>query len=76
MSVHDQSDPYDHLSTWDSPYTPGTPMGDSLRMYEVKKSEPLIEPNYQTHSTKLPVVRIAATFILGMWGAIILGLLL
>jgi hypothetical protein len=76
MSNHDHSDPYDPLSTWDSPYTPGTPMGDSLRWYEVRKSEPLIERAHTPYTGKLPVVRIAATFILGVWGAIILGFFL
>lgn len=76
MSIHDQSDPYDPLGTWDSPYTPGTPLGDSLRWYEPRKIEPLIEPAGRPYTGKLPVRQIALTFILGVWGAIILTLIL
>jgi len=75
MSIHDHPDPYEPLSTWDSPYTPGTPLGDSARWYEFRKSEPLIEP-VKPYTGKLPVVQITITFILGIWGAIILGFLL
>jgi len=76
MSIHDHSAPHNPLGTSDSPYTPGTPSGETLRWYEFRKSEPLIERPYPAYNGKLPVARIAATFILGMWGAIILGLFL
>ncbi len=76
MSVHDHSTPHNPLGRSDSPYTPGTPSGEALRWYEFRKSEALVERPYPPYKGKLPVVRIAATFILGMWGAIILGLLL
>jgi len=76
MSLHDFSTPRNPLGQSDSPYTPGTPSGETLRWYEFRKSEPLIETPSKPYTGKIPVVRIATTFILGMWAAIILGFLL
>lgn len=76
MSIDDHQIPHGPTGNWDNPYTPGTPLGDAYRWYEVRKSEPLIDPGQTPYTGKIPVLRIAATFILGMWGAIILALFL
>jgi hypothetical protein len=76
MSIHDHPTPLNPLGDSGSPYTPGTPAGETLRWYEFRKSEPVIDPARTSYTGKIPVVRIATTFILGMWGAIILGFLL
>jgi hypothetical protein len=76
MSIHDYSTPQNPLGDSGSPYSPGTPLGDSLRWYEIPDGEPLIDPSYTPYNGKIPVKSIAITFILGIWGAIILGFLL
>lgn len=76
MSIHDESSSHRSISDWNSPYTPGTPLGDSARWYEPRKIEPLIEPAGKPYTGKLPVRQMALTFILGVWGAILLALIL
>lgn len=75
MSSHDDPSSRHPLGEWDSPYTPGTPSGEHYRWFEVQESDPLIAPA-KPYTGKLPVVQITVTFILGIWGAIILGFLL
>lgn len=76
MSIDDHSIPHGPTGNWDNPYTPGTSLGDAYRWYEIRKSEPLTDPARTPYKGKIPVVRIAATFILGMWAVIILGFVL
>lgn len=83
MSNHDQ--PSSGHSSFDQTgfsvetqnrFSPADATGDYYRLFGNQKNEPLIERRSQSYSGKLPVVQIALTFILGMWGAIILGLFL
>ena len=57
-------------------FSPADATGDYYRLFGNQKNEPLFERHSKSYRGKLPVVQIALTFILGMWGAIILGFLL
>ena len=74
-SINDDWAQRDPLGQWDSPYTPGTTSGEHYRWFETQDNDLLIDPT-TPYTGKLPVVQIAVTFILGVWGAIILGFLL
>lgn len=83
MSIHDQlgtgHSSFDHngfSAETQNRFSPADATGDYYRLFGNQKDEPLIEWSSKSDSAKLPVVQIAATFILGMWGAIILGFLL
>lgn len=76
MSIHDYSTPQNPLGDSGSPYSPGTPLGDSLRWYEIRKSEPLFEHSHKPRSSNLPVARIVTMLMLGFWCGIILSIVL
>ncbi len=76
MSIHDYSTPQNPLGDSGSPYSPGTPLGDSLRWYETRTSEALFEQTHTSYSSKLPIARIVSMLMLGFWGGIILSIML
>jgi len=74
MSIHDHPTPLSPLGDSGSPYSAGTPLGDSLRWYENRKCEPLIEPAHTSYKGNLPIARIVTMLIIGFWSGIILSI--
>lgn len=76
MSIHDDPNSHSSIGDWNSPYSPGTPMGDSARWYEFRKSESLFEHSHTPTSSNIPVARIVTMLMLGFWGGVILSIVL
>lgn len=53
-------------------HDPSNLAGDYHLFFGNRKIGPSIEPPIKPHSSRLPVARIALTMILGVWGAVIL----
>jgi hypothetical protein len=57
-------------------HDPSNLAGDYHLFFGSRKTGPSIEPPTKSHSSSLPVARIALMMILGVWGAVILIILM
>jgi hypothetical protein len=74
-SLNDDWATRDALGQWDSPYTPGTTLGEALRWYETDEHASPTVPHPAPHTGKLPLAEVVMTFVLGITGAMILSLI-
>jgi hypothetical protein len=75
-SLNDDWARRDPLGQWDSPYTPGTTLGEALRWYETDEHAFPTDQHPAPYVGKLPLAEVALTFVLGITGAIILSLII